>query len=421
MKKMIKFYKIRIPLILISILVILYGAWLYTGKNFVGEKDLGIFTPKGFNFGVEFQGGLVHQITVYSGISIEEMRSFTKESGLGNDVQQILIDKNKQIGNEASFLIRTILSNSDQKAIESEPGMTPAKYFSQRVDKLYSLIKEKHGEKYEITGANLEKANRLYPDAMTGEILEERTATKRVVENVVKESENVISPVYSKGLRVQALGLIAFVLIIMLLYIAVRFKLKYAVGAIAALIHDAFVMLGFISFTQLSFDYTIVAAILFILGYSINDTIVIFDRIRENFIIIKDATEREIINRSINQTLARTIVTSFTTFLAIFALFLWGGDKIYGFSASVIVGLLSGTYSSIIIASPIVEWWDSFFNKENKIKKTVINKDEQLKSEDKKLGNQKQKENFSALENRDEKIVLSKKQMKKLGSSKKKR
>lgn len=418
MNTMIKFYKIRIPLIIFSIIVILSGAWFYLGKNFVGDKNLGIFTPKGFNFGVEFQGGLVHQITVYSGISIEEMRNFTNQSGLGNDVQQILIDKNKQIGSEASFLIRTILTDKDQKTIESEPGMTPAKYFSQRVDKLYSLIKEKYGEKYEITGADLEKANSLYPDSMTGEILEERTATKRVVENVVKESENVISPVYSKGIRMQAMMLIVFVLVIMLLYIAVRFKVKYAVGAILALIHDALVMLGFISFTQLSFDYTIVASILFILGYSINDTIVIFDRIRENFTILKDVSEREIINRSINQTLTRTIVTSFTTFLAIFALFLWGGDKIYGFSASVIVGLLSGTYSSIIIASPIVEWWDAFFGKREKAKIAV--KQDTVKNDE--VIEQKIKDTSSTpVESKDEKLTLSKKQLKKLGGTKKKR
>lgn len=422
---MIKFYKIRIPCIFLSLVIILFGAWFWAGKLIVKDVNLGLFTPRGFNYGVDFQGGLVHQITVYSGISIEEMRKFVNEAGLGNDVQQILIDKNKQIGNQTSFLIRTILTEEDQKNIASIPDMTPTKYLSERINKLYLLIKEKYGERYEITGEELEKANKNYPDALTGEILEERSETKRVVENVVKESENVISPVYSKILRKQAFFLTIFVLVIMLLYITIRFKIQYAIGAILALIHDTLVMLGFISFTQLTFDYTIIAAILFIIGYSINDTIVVFDRIRENFNVLKDYSEKDIINISINQTLSRTIITSLTTFLAIFALFLWGGEKIFGFSSSVIVGLVSGTYSSIIIASPIVEWWDQIFIRK-KVKKE-IKKEELLtekKEREKNVAMSEQK-NQSEIkkeekEEREEKIVISKKQLKKLMGKKKK-
>lgn len=421
---MIKFYKIRIPLLIFSLIIILTGMWFYFGKNIIKDKDLGIFTPKGFNFGVDFQGGLIHQATVYSGITINEVRDFTNQSELGFDVQQVIIDKSKQIGNSASFLIKTILTDEDQKIIDEDPELTPAKYLNDRITKFHKLITDKYGLTYEIKGDELILANKLYPDQMTGEILEKRTDTLRVVDNVVKESENVISPVYSRSLQLQAIFLTLFVLGIMLLYITIRFRINYALGAILALFHDVLIMLGFIAFMQLEFDYTLIAAILFIIGYSVNDTIVVFDRIRENFNIMKDFSERDIVNVSINQTLTRTIITSFTTFLAILALFLWGGDKIYGFSLSIIVGLFAGTYSSIIIASPVVEVWDIVFNKKRRKQVKELKKVEfEQKIEEKNIEQAVKEDNTSNTQPsvNSQKIALSKKQLKKLISGKKKK
>lgn len=141
-----------------------------------------------------------------------------------------------------------------------------------------------------------------------------------------------------------ALGLVT-------LYIAFRFQLKFALGAVAALAHDVIITLGFFSLTGLEFDLTVLAAILAVVGYSINDTIVVFDRIRENFRMLRKAEPAETINVSVTETLARTLVTSATTLLVVVALALFGGEMIFGFAVALIVGITVGTYSSIYVAS----------------------------------------------------------------------
>ena len=143
-------------------------------------------------------------------------------------------------------------------------------------------------------------------------------------------------------------------LALILLYISVRFEWKYAVGAIAALTHDVLFTLGIFSILDYEVSLAVIAAFLTIVGYSLNDTIVIFDRVRENIKTMKKVTLDEIINKSINQSLSRTIITSLTTFFVVLVLFLAGGEVIHTFAFAMIVGVLVGTYSSIFIASPIV-------------------------------------------------------------------
>jgi preprotein translocase subunit SecF len=144
-----------------------------------------------------------------------------------------------------------------------------------------------------------------------------------------------------------------FALLMILAYVAFRFQWKFAVGAVAALIHDVIITLGFFSFTHLPFDLSVLAAVLAVIGYSLNDTIVVFDRIRENLLRIRKQAAGEIMNLSINQMLARTLMTSGTTMLVLVALFLFGGEAISGFSIALLVGVGVGTYSSIYIASPV--------------------------------------------------------------------
>lgn len=144
-----------------------------------------------------------------------------------------------------------------------------------------------------------------------------------------------------------------FTLIAILIYIAIRFEWRFALGSVAALMHDVLLTLGFFSLLQLDFDLTILAAILAIIGYSLNDTIVVFDRIRENFRKLRKGTPEQVMNTSINQTLARTVMTSVTTLLVLVALFFLGGEIIHGFATALIFGILVGTYSSIYVASPI--------------------------------------------------------------------
>jgi len=136
-----------------------------------------------------------------------------------------------------------------------------------------------------------------------------------------------------------------------LIYISLRFQLKSAVGAILALIHDVVITIGIFSFLQLEFDLTVLASILAVIGYSLNDTVVVLDRIRETFRNVRKTAPEEILNLSINQTLSRTLVTSLTTLLVLFALFFFGGEIIHGFAIALIIGVVIGTYSSIYIAS----------------------------------------------------------------------
>lgn len=136
-----------------------------------------------------------------------------------------------------------------------------------------------------------------------------------------------------------------------LIYVTLRFEFRFSVGAIIALVHDVLITVGIFSITRMEFDLTILAAILAIIGYSLNDTIVVFDRVRENFLKLRKANAEESVNTSINQTLSRTIVTSLTTLLVLIALFYFGGKIIHGFSMAMIIGVIIGTYSSIYVAS----------------------------------------------------------------------
>ena len=136
-----------------------------------------------------------------------------------------------------------------------------------------------------------------------------------------------------------------------LIYISIRFQFKSAIGAILALMHDVIITVGVFSILQLEFDLTVLASILAVIGYSLNDTVVVLDRIRETFRSVRKTSAEDILNISINQTLTRTLITSFTTLLVLFALFFYGGEIIHGFATALIVGVIIGTYSSIYIAS----------------------------------------------------------------------
>ena len=140
-------------------------------------------------------------------------------------------------------------------------------------------------------------------------------------------------------------------------YIGFRFRPIYGVAAIVALFHDVSITLGLFALTQKEISLNVIAALLTLVGYSVNDTIVIFDRVRENLRLLRKETLTQVINISINQTMSRTILTSGMTFLAVFSLFLFGGEVLNGFSFALTVGIIIGSYSTMGIAGPIVEWW----------------------------------------------------------------
>ncbi len=160
-----------------------------------------------------------------------------------------------------------------------------------------------------------------------------------------------VGPQVGDELAEQGILAVIYAMVGVFLYVMFRFQWRFSVGAVAALFHDIIISMGIISMVQIEFDLTVVAAILAVVGYSLNDTIVLFDRIRENFPRYRKRQPVEVVNTSINETLSRTLMTSTTTLIVLFALFFFGGEIIHGFAFTLIVGVLVGTYSSIYVAS----------------------------------------------------------------------
>lgn len=176
------------------------------------------------------------------------------------------------------------------------------------------------------------------------------------VENPAVELRRIefVGPQIGEELRDDGgMGMLAALAVVML-YVAIRFQYKFSIAAVSALIHDVIITLGFFSLFNVEFDLTVLAAVLAVIGYSLNDTIVVSDRIRENFRLLRVAEASEVINESLSQTLGRTVITSLTTLLVLLALFFVGGELIHNFSIALIVGVLVGTYSSIYVAANIL-------------------------------------------------------------------
>ena len=255
---------------------------------------------KGLNYGVDFKGGTLLEIRVDNkNIQIQDLRSSLNIPELG-DVNV------KQFGKEGDFLIKF-----EKNANENEKFITELKKIISK--KISSVV------------------------------------NFRRVESV--------GPKVSSELLKQGLTAIALALGAMLFYIWVRFEWQFSLGAIVALIHDVIITLGIFSILSFEVNLSIVAAVLTIVGYSMNDTVVIFDRIRENLLKYSKIKTNVIADISINETLSRTIITSLTTLLALFSIFILGGEILKGFSFAMILGVLIGTYSSIFVASPVLNYF----------------------------------------------------------------
>ncbi|HHJ18151.1 MAG TPA: protein translocase subunit SecF [Gammaproteobacteria bacterium] len=188
-------------------------------------------------------------------------------------------------------------------------------------------------------------------DRASAELSEDILVTLKNADDTVEMRRvEFVGPQVGEELTEQGGLAVLYALIGILLYVALRFEYRFSVGAVAALVHDVIITLGVFSLVQVEFDLTVLAAILAVIGYSLNDTIVVFDRIRENFRKMRKGTPQEVMNTSINQTLSRTIMTSLTTLLVLVALFFLGGEIIHSFALALIVGVFVGTYSSIFVA-----------------------------------------------------------------------
>lgn len=259
--------------------------------------------------GIDFAGGTEIQIKFFIPVDVGDVREAFSEMELGNVSVQ-----NFGKSEENEYLVRVGLLTEDMEVISS-------------------TVRENLNEQF------------------GPEVLE------------VRRIESVGSKV-GKDLRKKGVRSIFYALIGLLIYIAWRFEFKFALGAILALIHDVLITVGFFSLLDKEFNLPIIAAILTIVGYSLNDTIVIYDRIRENIRRVKKKTYEDVINISINQTLSRTLITSITTLIVVLSLFIYGGGIIHNFALALLIGVAVGTYSSIFVASPVIVLWKAGFKKE---------------------------------------------------------
>jgi len=234
------------------------------------------------------------------------------------------------------------------------------------IQKIRDIFQEKLKQTVEITTFGEEAHNEFLITLSQDSIVNSDTELSDEVGNIIKMAYpdfdtrdgirrvETVGPKVGGELKTKSMEAALFAFIGILIYIGIRFKLQYGIGAIVAIFHDVIITMGIFVLSGKEFTLTIVAALLTIIGYSLNDTIVVFDRIRENVAKYPKREMSSVINLSINESLSRTILTSLTTFLVVLALFVFGGDIIHDFSFAMLIGLVVGTYSSIFVASPVV-------------------------------------------------------------------
>jgi len=268
-------------------------------SSFLIVVSLLLLIFKGLNFGIDFKGGTLIELRASdSKINVSSLRDRFNQMDLG-DVSV------KKFGNDTDFLVK--FENKDNK--------------KNIIEEIKANLDKSFGNNYDF----------------------------RRVENV--------GPKVSAELLKSGVIAISLSLALMLIYIWIRFEWQFSLGAILALFHDVIVTLGVFSLFSLEINLSIVAAVLTIVGYSMNDTVVIFDRVRENLKKYADIKIFDLTNLSINETLSRTLITSVTTLLALLSIFLFGGEILKGFSFAMILGVILGTYSSIFIANPVLVYF----------------------------------------------------------------
>ena len=275
---------------------------------------------RGLNLGIDFTGGTLVEVSYSSSVNTEEVRTNLRRSGLDGVVVQYF-------GTSRDVLIR----------LPADPEVDAAESSSL----IISSLREPYGETLAQSSEN-DSQRCVFQDGTTGDC----TVQMRRVEFVGPQVGGELTEKGGLAMLYALIGILA--------YVAWRFEWRFALGAVIALVHDVVVTVGIFSLLGLEFSLPVLAAVLAVIGYSLNDTIVVFDRIRENFRKMRKGTIVEIMNTAINQTLRRTLLTSLTTLLVVVTLILLGGEIIKGFAVALFIGILVGTYSSIFVASPVV-------------------------------------------------------------------
>ncbi|MFQ5477468.1 MAG: protein translocase subunit SecF [Candidatus Binatia bacterium] len=291
------------PSVSIDFIKIRKAAFIFSALLIIGGL-VSLFIKGGPDYGIDFTGGLMVHVGFDEGVSIGEVRAAV--DGLGEG--EISVQEFGATGSE--FLLRVPTADT------SVGGGRAA------------AIKEALRE--------------ALPDS-----------------GLVEKRTEIVGPRVGKELRRRGILSVLFATLMMGLYIAVRFQLRFGVGAGVALLHDVLITVGALSLANIEVDLSVVAGLLTVVGYSVNDTVVVADRIRENMKRFSSQDIGPLINTSVNETLSRTVLTTGTSLLVLFALFFLGGGVIHGFAFTLIVGLTAGTYSSIFIASPVVEYMNA--------------------------------------------------------------
>lgn len=331
---------------------------------------------RGLNFGIDFNGGSEIVLQFEKQVNIADIRNYVENIGLGNV-------EVKTFGGETGVLVRT-----EEQQIPSNIFPTAVENVKKEIEKIVPGLPFSEVERtsnsitYSFTNRDtvntiLNKLNlagyqatKEYEDNNKSQIQINLGVAQWLKENIrdkVKNNpfqvlkEDRVGPKVGSELKRDALLAILLSLVVILIYLAFRFKFIFAVGAVVALFHDVLITLGLYAILygvipglNLEIDLTVVAAFLTLTGYSMNDTVVVFDRVRENLKIHKTLPLGEVINKSINQTMSRTIITGVTTLLTVFVLLLMGGDVLRAFAFTIFFGIIIGTYSSIFVASALV-------------------------------------------------------------------
>jgi len=339
-----------------------------------------IFFWHGIPLGVEFRGGTLVYVKFAQTPDLEKIRSDMNRAGLHDpriqrfgpaSDNEVLIDLGIQETSEAALdkgkntIIRALQTqnagNEGKQDLNNSGAPTLEQYFLQKdpmhmgtdAAQTYTTIAQKiedfrNKERGGILTSVGDLRGVVQPEVVSA--LQEGFYTS----NFVVRNVEIVGPQVGGQLRHQAIMATLYSLAGMLIYLWFRFEMIYGVGAVVACLHDTIITVGFFSLLNREISLTVIAAILTLIGYSMNDTIVVFDRIRENIKLLRREPLADIVNKSINQTLSRTILTSGLTFLTVLSLYLFGGEVLRGFSLALVIGILIGTYSSIAVAAPML-------------------------------------------------------------------
>lgn len=303
-----------------------------------------------FNLGVDFKGGTVLTVKFKQPPTADALRTAMGAAGVSDPIIQPSVDKPDE------FLIKLSLEAGAEQT-KTAPANNDAK---QPEGQNTTTDETAKAQVNPVVQKAINALNTFGTQAKTEKLADDPDAAYRIV------GTDAVGPIAGEQLRNQAIAVTLVACVAILIYVAFRFKFTYGAGAVIAVFHDVLVTLGVFSIFQWEINLTVIAAVLTIIGFSVNDSIVIFDRIRENLKLHRRASLYDITNQSINQTLSRTVITSGLVVLSTLALVLFGGEVLQSFSRALLVGFIFGAYSTIAIASPIMVWWQQRLEAANK-------------------------------------------------------